>query len=73
MVCSYEFYICLSNFCNPQNRGSNEMEETMPNITPSVLANSIMGKVYDVLTNGDDTVLKSEDCSTFQPWRRKCR
>ena len=28
----------------------------MPNVTPSMLANSIMGKIYDVLTNGDDTV-----------------
>src|ERR1700757_3325719 len=33
----------------------------MPTVDPSVLANSIMGKLYDVLTNGDDTVPKSEN------------
>jgi hypothetical protein len=38
----------------------------MSEIEPSVLANSIMGKLYDVLTNGDDTVPKSED--NFFSW-----
>jgi hypothetical protein len=38
----------------------------MPNVEPSVLANSIMGKIYDVLTNGDATVPKSE--SNFFSW-----
>jgi len=38
----------------------------MPIVEPSVLANSIMGKMYDVLTNGDDTVPKSED--NFFSW-----
>src|SRR5215469_14719998 len=38
----------------------------MANVTPSVLANSIMGKLYDVLTNGDDTVPKSAD--NFFSW-----
>jgi hypothetical protein len=33
----------------------------MSNITPSVLSNSIMAKLYDVLTNGDDTMPKSTD------------
>lgn len=35
-------------------------------IEPSVLANSIMAKLYDILTNGDDTVPKSED--NFFSW-----
>lgn len=35
-------------------------------VLPSQLANSIMGKLYDVLTNGDDTVPKSED--NFFSW-----
>ena len=38
----------------------------MADITPSVLANSIMGKLYDVLTNGDSTVPKSAD--NFFSW-----
>jgi len=38
----------------------------MPDITPSVLANAIMGKLYDVLTNGDATVPKSAD--NFFSW-----
>src|SRR5204863_10124252 len=38
----------------------------MPNVTPSMLANSIMGKIYDVLTNGDETVPKSQD--NFFSW-----
>lgn len=38
----------------------------MPTVDPSVLANSIMGKLYDVLTNGDDTVPKSEN--NFFTW-----
>ncbi len=33
----------------------------MADIAPSVLANAIMGKLYDVLTNGDETVPKSAD------------
>jgi hypothetical protein len=41
------------------------MEETMPDITTSVLATSVMGKIYDVLINGDDTVPMSEDWSTL--------
>jgi hypothetical protein len=35
-------------------------------VEPSVLANSIMGKLYNVLTNGDDTVPASED--NFFSW-----
>jgi hypothetical protein len=35
-------------------------------IQPSVLANSVMAKLYDVLTNGDDTVPKSDDA--FFSW-----
>ncbi|MBW4463660.1 MAG: hypothetical protein KME47_25970 [Nodosilinea sp. WJT8-NPBG4] len=35
-------------------------------VEPSVLANSVMAKLYDVLTNGDDTVPKSED--NFLSW-----
>src|SRR4029453_9827303 len=38
----------------------------MADITPSVLANSIMGKLYDILTNGDDTVPPSKD--NFFSW-----
>src|SRR5262249_13294581 len=38
----------------------------MANVTPSVLANSIMAKLYDILTNGDDTVPKSAD--NFFTW-----
>jgi hypothetical protein len=38
----------------------------MANVTPSVLANSIMGKLYDILTNGDDTVPPSAD--NFFSW-----
>ena len=38
----------------------------MADVTPSMLANSIMGKIYDVLTNGDDTVPKSQD--NFFSW-----
>lgn len=38
----------------------------MADITPSVLANAIMGKLYDVLTNGDATVPKSSD--NFFSW-----
>ncbi|HEX4861166.1 MAG TPA: hypothetical protein VFV07_08020 [Rhizomicrobium sp.] len=38
----------------------------MPDITPSVLSNAIMGKLYDVLTNGDATVPKSPD--NFFSW-----
>lgn len=38
----------------------------MADVLPSQLANSIMGKLYDVLTNGDDTVPKSED--NFFTW-----
>jgi hypothetical protein len=35
-------------------------------VEPSVLANAIMGKLYNVLTNGDDTVPASED--NFFSW-----
>jgi len=38
----------------------------MADITPSVLANSVMGKLYDVLTNGDATAPKSAD--NFFSW-----
>lgn len=33
----------------------------MADVTPSVLVTSVMGKLYDVLTNGDETVPKSDD------------
>ncbi len=35
-------------------------------LEPSVLANTIMGKLYNVLTNGDDTAPKSDD--NFFSW-----
>lgn len=35
-------------------------------VEPSVMANSIMASIYDVLTNGDETVPKSED--NFFSW-----
>ena len=38
----------------------------MPEVTPQMLSNSIMGKIYDVLTNGDATVPKSENA--FFSW-----
>ncbi len=38
----------------------------MPNVLPSQLMSSVMGKLYDVLTNGDDTVPQSED--NFFSW-----
>lgn len=38
----------------------------MPDVTPSEIANAIMGKLYDVLTNGDATVPKSAD--NFFSW-----
>lgn len=38
----------------------------MPEVMPSAIANAIMGKLYDVLTNGDETVPKSED--NFFSW-----
>jgi hypothetical protein len=38
----------------------------MSDVLPSQLANSIMGKLYDVLTNGDDSVPRSED--NFFSW-----
>src|SRR5689334_22536341 len=38
----------------------------MPVVEPSVLANSVMAKLYDVLTNGDDTVPSSTD--NFFSW-----
>jgi hypothetical protein len=38
----------------------------MTDVTPHVLANAVMGKLYDVLTNGDDTVPKSAD--NFFSW-----
>ncbi len=33
----------------------------MADVKPSALANAVMGKLYDVLTNVDETVPKSED------------
>jgi hypothetical protein len=41
-------------------------ENIMADVTPSVLANSIMGKIYDILTNGDDTVPPPAD--NFFSW-----
>ena len=38
----------------------------MPEVAPHVISNAIMGKLYDVLTNGDDTVPKSAD--NFFSW-----
>src|SRR6186997_1605003 len=38
----------------------------MPEVQPSALANSVMSKLYDVLTNGDETVPKSDD--NFFSW-----
>jgi hypothetical protein len=38
----------------------------MAEVLPSELVSSIMGKLYDVLTNGDDTVPQSED--SFFSW-----
>lgn len=38
----------------------------MADVLPSQLMNSVMGKLYDVLTNGDDTVPQSED--NFFSW-----
>src|SRR5688500_18231202 len=38
----------------------------MAELEPSAMDNSVMGKLYDVLTNGDDTVPKSDD--TFFQW-----
>lgn len=35
-------------------------------VTPDVLLNAVMGKIYNVLTNGDDSVPKSED--NFFSW-----
>jgi hypothetical protein len=35
-------------------------------VEPSVMVNSIMGKLYNILTNGDDTVPQSED--NFFSW-----
>src|SRR2546429_3617685 len=38
----------------------------MPDVMPHEIANAIMGKLYDVLTNGDETVPKSAD--NFFSW-----
>jgi hypothetical protein len=38
----------------------------MSDVTPSQLVNSVMGKLYEILTNGDDTIPKSED--NFFSW-----
>src|SRR5579859_3944257 len=38
----------------------------MVDITPHALANAIMGQLYDVLNNGDDTMPKSPD--NFISW-----
>jgi hypothetical protein len=38
----------------------------MPDVLPSQLMSSVMGKLYDVLTNGDETVPQSED--NFFSW-----
>ena len=38
----------------------------MADVLPSQLMNSVMGKLYDVLTNGDDTIPSSED--NFFSW-----
>jgi len=41
-------------------------EGKMANVLPSQLVSSVMAKFYDVLTNGDDTIPKSED--NFFSW-----
>jgi len=38
----------------------------MPLVEPDVMLNAVMGKIYNILTNGDDTVPKSED--NFFSW-----
>ena len=38
----------------------------MADVLPSQLVNSVMGKLFDVLTNGDETVPQSED--NFFTW-----
>ncbi len=38
----------------------------MADVLPNQLVNSVMGKLYDILANGDDTVPKSED--NFFSW-----
>jgi hypothetical protein len=38
----------------------------MPDVQPSQLMNSVLGKLYDVLANGDDTVPRSDD--NFLSW-----
>jgi len=38
----------------------------MPDVMPHEIANAIMGKLYDVLTSGDETVPKSTD--NFFSW-----
>jgi hypothetical protein len=38
-----------------------ERRLTVADVLPSDIANAIMGKLYDVLTNGDETVPKSAD------------
>jgi hypothetical protein len=43
-----------------------KQERIMVLVEPSVMLNSIMGKLYNVLTNGDDTVPMSED--NFFSW-----
>jgi hypothetical protein len=48
----------------------------MTQVEPSLLANSVMSHLYDVLTNGDDTVPKSEDnffswCTPGIPFREE--
>ena len=48
----------------------------MSMVEPNVMVNAIMGKLYDVLTNGDDTVPKSEDnffswCTPGIPFREE--
>lgn len=48
----------------------------MSMVEPNVMVNAVMGKLYDVLTNGDDTVPKSEDnffswCTPGIPFREE--
>src|ERR1700757_3241329 len=38
----------------------------MTDVAPAALSNAVMGKLYNVLTNGDDTVPKSAD--NFFSW-----
>jgi hypothetical protein len=49
-----------------QERAFSLKEKIMALVEPNVMLNQIMGKIYNILTNGDDTVPKSED--NFLSW-----